>query len=402
MRRDLPVLLVGIVTIAVTYGFARYAFGLFVPPIAASLGLSSAATGVVGGASHLGYAVGLLAAPGCCRRHGAGTIAAGAGVVAAVGLAGVACSRDAATLGLAVGVGGVASGLASPSLARLVVAAFPPAARAGAQTWINSGTSVGLAVSAPTVLVAISWRVTWGAFAAVSLATAAATAVAVARTRHAHAGAPPPPVARPAHRRWLTAPRDARLLIVCAVLGATSAGYWTFSVQRVTEAGLAPAWSTWFWVTIGLIGLLGGRAGAQAARIGLGRVVRRWVLLWAASLAALGLPSVPGALALASAAGFGAAFMALTGLAIVWAAEVHDDAAAGVRSCFLALGVGQAIGTPVTGVIADAVGAPAAFLAASGVSLLLLAPGLAPGRVLTRPSTEDPERRAAPDQAPSS
>ncbi|WP_052664954.1 MFS transporter [Nitriliruptor alkaliphilus] len=377
MRRELGVLLAGIATIAVTYGFARYAFGLFVPPIAASLELSDTLVGLVGGASHLGYAVGLLVAPSWCRRHRAGVIAAGAGVTAAVGLAGVAASRGVWTLGVAVALGGMASGLASPALARLVVAIFAPEVRSAAQTWVNSGTSVGLAVSAPTVLLAASWRATWAVLAAVSLATAAVVAATV-RGRERTSRAAPPSAARPPRRPRAIRPRDVRLVGFCTVLGATSAGYWTFSVQRVTEAGLAAAWSTWFWVTIGVVGLAGGRAGAQAARIGLPRTVQRWALLWTASLATLGLPTVAGPLALASAAGFGAAFMALTGLAIVWATEVHDDAATGVRACFLSLGVGQAVGTPAAGAIADAVGAPAAFLTAAAVSLLLLAPVVRP------------------------
>lgn len=359
------VLLAGIPTIAVAYGLARYAYGLFVPELAAALELGDAAVGLAGGAGHLGYAVGLVSAPRWVRWRGSAAASVDAGVLAAAGLAGVAVAVDLWSLTLAVAIGGAGSGLASPALARAVADRLVPAVRSAAQTWVNSGTSVGLAVSAPTVLLAVSWRVTWGAFAAVALATA----LVARRLLRPGTDAPTPP-------ETSSDPVAPRLLAHGAVLGATSAAFWTFSAQRVVDAGLAPGWASAFWVTIGLVGLAGGSAGALADRVGLRVALRRWSALWVAAIAVLALPTLPAPVALLSAAGFGAAFMALTGLIIVWATGVHDDAAAGVRACFLALGLGQAVGTPLAGAGMDLLGASATFLlsAAGGLALLALTP----------------------------
>ncbi|MFA9429205.1 hypothetical protein [Egicoccus sp. AB-alg2] len=107
------------------------------------------------------------------------------------------------------------------------------------------------------------------------------------------------------------------------------------------------------------------------------RTLRIWSALWALSLGLLALPTLPTVVALGSAGIFGAAYMALTGLLILWGvADMADDATAGVRACFLALGAGQAIATPMAGVVADVWSLPAAFaLAATGsLAQLVIAP----------------------------
>lgn len=99
-------------------------------------------------------------------------------------------------------------------------------------------------------------------------------------------------------------------------------------------------------------------------------------------------------IALVSAGGFGAAYMALTGLAIIWAVRVYgDDAATGVRTTFLTLGAGQAIGTPLVGLLADAWGLPTtfAFSAVASVGLLLIA-SLAQARQRPWPRSQGPGR----------
>lgn len=355
--------------IAVCYGLARYAYGLFVPRFQAELALSSTQTGVIGGLSHVGYALGLVAAPSATRRFGAGRVAIGAVLVAAVGLGTIAVSVGPTMLGVAVLVAGLGSGLASPALAQVVVRQLPLAARSPAQTWINSGTSLGLAISAPAILLALHWRTTWALFGAVGLVVAVATRSALGRREGMPAG-PPGTSVGDRSAAWL---RSRGLVTFAFVLGMTSAGYWTFSRQRVLESGLSEGGSVGFWVVIGLCGLAGGSAGAMADRIGLSRTLQVWSLLWAGALAVLALPTLPTSLALISAGGFGAAYMALTGLSILWAVTVYgDEAAAGVRAGFLTLGVGQAIGTPLAGLAADAFGLATAFAISAAASLLLI------------------------------
>lgn len=410
-RATTVTVLSGTAVIAVAYGLGRYAYGLFVPQLTAALDLSVTASGTIGGLSHVGYALGLVGAPAVVRRLGPGRTAAVAALTATVGLAAVSTSTGAAALGAAILVSGVASGLASPALAELVVRRLSPAERSPGQTWINSGTSLGLAVSAPPLLLAVHWRGVWAAFALV----AAVVTVVAWRTLTGDGRRSGPPRTSDASDAPDVAP-DAggrcALLAYAGVLGATSAAYWTFARQQVLENGTSEAWSVAFWVAIGAFGLLGGTAGGTAARRGWRPTSRWWSLAWAGSLAALAVPGLPTSAAVASAAGFGAAYMALTGLTILWAAPRDGDgAASGVRAAFLALGVGQAVATPLAGFVADARGLTAAFAASAVGSLTLLAlrpptvdasgrfrergstPTGPPSTVPTRPDEEPPCHR---------
>ena len=65
----------GLVMIAVTYGLARFAYGLFLPEIRESLDLSETALGFIGAGSYAGYCLAIVA-----------------GAVVVVGMAGVACA----------------------------------------------------------------------------------------------------------------------------------------------------------------------------------------------------------------------------------------------------------------------------------------------------------------------
>ena len=370
---------IGAGVVAVCYGFARYAYGLFAPQIGADVGLSAGGVGVLAGLSTAGYAVGLLVAPRVAARSPrAATLLAG--LLAAGGLAVMAVSSSVVVLAAGLVVAGSSAGMVSPAVAQLIVDRVAPGARVPAQTWANSGTSLGLAASAFTPALAAGWHLVWLGFAAVAVAMTlvAARVVRAART----ASSAPEPAAdvvvetrsRPA---GLTA-----LLVNSALIGLTSAPYWTFSSTRVTEAGLGSTAATWCWFAIGIVGPVGGLAGAASERFGLRATNLAVWTLWAASFAVLALPGLGLAAALGSAAAFGLAYMALTGLCIVWGARLFPQRPAhGVMVSFFALGIGQTIGSPLAGVLADGIGLAGVFAVTAAVSLVAwtqLRPSLAP------------------------
>lgn len=74
-------------------------------------------------------------------------------------------------------------------------------------------------------------------------------------------------------------------------------------------------------------------------------------------------------MALALAGLFGAGYMALTGLLIVWGVrERPQRPASGVAAAFLALAAGQIAASPVAGALAEHAGLPAAFAAAAAAA----------------------------------
>jgi predicted MFS family arabinose efflux permease len=343
-----PTAALGAGVIALCYGFARYAYGLFVPRFSDTFGLTTVAVGVLGGLSTAGYGLGLLVSPKTSARSPRGTVLL-AGAAATTGLALMALAPNVVVFGAGIVIAGGSAGLVSPGVAQLIGETVGVPVRARAQTWANTGTGLGLAASAFTPLLAFGWPAVWATFAVLG----AAMTLLAWRTL---------PRTEPAEVATGSARGVAPLVVNSVLIGVTSAPYWTFSSSRLTEAGLSPVAATWCWFTIGVAGLLGGLAGRAAERIGLRAAnLVTWTLA-AAGIALLALPhpGLPGALV--SSALFGITYMALTGLCILWAADVFPTRPArGVTWSFVGLGVGQTAASPLAGAAAAAIGLPAVF-----------------------------------------
>ena len=90
---------VGLSLIGVCYGFARFAYGLFLPAFTEQFGLGSAAAGAIASSSYLAYCVAVVAATVATARWGARAVAMAAGITAAVGTGLIATSPPNAPIG---------------------------------------------------------------------------------------------------------------------------------------------------------------------------------------------------------------------------------------------------------------------------------------------------------------
>lgn len=330
--------------IAVCYGFGRFAFGLFLPRIAADLGLSSTLGGIIAGGSFFGFCLAIVVGARCTEHLGARPVAVAAGLVAAVGMLGIALASSAPWLGVSVIFAGLSTGLASPALAAAVTAMAPPASRDTCNTVINAGTSAGVALSGPVaVMMGADWRMAFTGFAAAALLIALATLVVLAGARQAP-GTPGPllPAFTP----------DLRRLALAALLtGAASTVVWSFGGELAMDnLGWRSEQVGMLWTAMGGAGLAGAAAGYLVARAGLGAIHLAFHLAMAVSIVAVGCDVGIPALVLAGGAGFGAAYLMLTGVYLVWGiSALPERPAAGVTVAFLALAVGQALGAPVFG-----------------------------------------------------
>ncbi len=300
----------GVALIALTYGLARFAYGLFLPEMREAFGLSSSVLGVIGAGSYAGYCVAVVVSLVYTARTGPRFMAVAAGVVAVVGMAAVAVAPAAWTLALGVLVAGSSTGLASPPMAEAVSRAIRKDLQDRANTLINCGTGVGVALSGPAALVlAGQWRVAWAVFAAVGIAVLLWNAAVVPGKpagEERDAGGNEEREAPRLTFSYLVGPRSLPLFAAAILVGVASAAYWTFSRDLVSGVGgLTSTGSTLFWTVIGVSGLAGGAAGDLARRWGLTTVLRVSLLSMAASIALLAV--APGALVLSylSAALFG-------------------------------------------------------------------------------------------------
>jgi predicted MFS family arabinose efflux permease len=295
--------------------------------------------------------------------------------VAVVGMAAVAGAPAAWVLALGVLVAGSSSGLASPPMGEAVATAIPAESQDRANALINSGTSVGVALSGPAALLLTEqWRIAWVAFALVGGAVVVWNAIAMPRKPMGddRPGGTAQTDGPRLSVRYLVGPRSVPLFAAATGVGFASAAYWTFSRDLVVRFGdLSGASSTIFWIVIGVSGLAGGLAGDLVHRFGLTGAFRVSVLSMAAAIGLLA--AAPGVLlwAYSSAALFGSSYIMLTGIILVWSVSVfHERPSAGLGTAFLLIAVGQVFGALTAGALAGAAGLVVTFWVFAGIAVV--------------------------------
>ncbi|MFW3170935.1 MFS transporter [Geodermatophilus sp. CPCC 206100] len=356
-----PLVVSGLLVIAVTYGLTRYGFGLYLPQFRSDLELTSGVAGAIAAGSYLAYcgaAVGGLRLVGRGRARRALWWAGGS---AAAGSLVVASAEAAPVLAVGVLLAGSGAGAATPALVAAVAGTVAPPAEHRSQAVVNSGTGAGVVAGGLVVLAwPAEWRWAWLGFAG--------GALLVTWWADRSACWHPPP-ADPGEPRSALRPRDlVRPLSAALLAGAGGAAVWTFGSDLMTGSGLSPQVTGLLWCLLGGAALLGGLSGSLVRRAGLPAAWRLSVGTAAAGTVLLAWR--PGAVAVAAAALalFGSGFVALSGVLIAWAGRLAPAAAAQTTALlFIALTTGQAAGALVLGVLADAVGAPVALVAAAGL-----------------------------------
>lgn len=354
----------GVALIATCYGFARFAYGLFAPRFSEEFALSADLSGVIAGGSYVGYCLAIGVSMILTSRWGPRPMAVLAGAVATAGMTVVAVAPSAVVLAVGVLIAGSSTGIASPPLAAAVARWVHDGVRDTAQTVVNAGTGVGVLVSGPAaVLLVHRWRLAWALFAVV----AAVVTVWVARVV--------PAGGRTATGAGAAEPRgraqgSPTLLVAAFVLGLASTAVWTLGQDVVSgsrrQDWLAPA----VWTVIGAAGIAGAFSGWVVDGLGVRASWTVLMVLLAAGSAGLASGSGRAVPVLAAGAVFGAAYIALTGVLLVWATRVYDvRPALGVGLAFFMIAAGQAVGAPLTGLGSDIWSLPSVFYGCAAVAL---------------------------------
>jgi predicted MFS family arabinose efflux permease len=367
----------GIITI--TYGLARFVFGLFLPAMRDELAISPTMAGVIGALPFLSFVFAILAATWVTRHLGIRRTGVAAAGLAGIGLMTIALAPSSLMLATGVLICGISTGLSSPVMAEAVHRVVPFVLRGRVNATINAGTSLGIAIAMPAVLIwAEAWRSAYIGFAVLAaLGSLAALYYLPQEDRVSSAG--PRPIALQASReQWLGI---ARLSGLAVGMGGVSAAYWVFAPDAVINAGgLLPSQTAWMWLAVGLGGLLGAGAGDLITRFGPAVSHAAGLVVMSASLALLAFDPGNFALALVSAALFGAGYMTLSGFYLVRSTQIMTEAPSFAPVLpLLATSVGQIAGSPLSGWFVGIEGHITAFmlfatlgLAVAGVGSWLL------------------------------
>ncbi|QOG05367.1 MFS transporter [Aureimonas sp. OT7] len=371
MSSNLNIVAAGFCLTALTYGLARFAFGLLLPGIGAELNLSATAAGWIGGGSFAAYCVGIVFTAIWGARNAERTNAMLAGGVATCGLALAALAPSAMTMGLAMALAGLSTGLTSPPLAAAVARAFARHMQARANGAINSGTAAGIVLSGIAVLsLAFGWRQLYAAFAFTGLAITAWLWFAIPAGRGLEA-------ARQAPLALLKRHGIAALTIAAFLMGAGSTAVWTFGATILRDEyafddrGIALAW-----IVLGVAGTGGVATGMLTDRFGIGPVHRISVGALALAIGLIAFAGEQPAFAFAAMALFGLAYIVSTGALLLWGiAILKDQPALGLGYPFLVVALGQTAGAPLFGMVYDqagsgpALGGAALAMAASAIPI---------------------------------
>jgi len=244
-----------------------------------------------------------------------------------------------------------------------------------AQTVVNAGTGLGVLVSGPiTLALTDQWRWAWAVFAVLAAAVTLWVGVAVPSTASERSS---DSAAGAGKRGYL--PGSTRMILGALLMGMSSAAVWTFGRDLVTTIGEASSLvSTSMWTVLGAAGIVGAVGGDLVARAGLARSWTTVMVAMAAATVLLALAPGSAIVIFLAAAVFGATYIILTALVLLWSTRIYPQRASfGAGLSFLMIAVGQAAGAPLTGILTDSAGATAAFSTCATLGLLgaLVRPG---------------------------
>lgn len=344
---------------ALAYGLARFAYGLLLPQIRTELELGTVAAGWIGSAAFAAYCGGVVAAFMTVPKCGVRTVAVAAGCCATAGLGLVAVAGSATTLGLAIALAGISTGLASPPLAAAVGQFISEASRPRANGAINAGTAAGIVLSGLAALAfAAAWRELYVGFAAIGGAVTLWLWRAIPSGKTAEASPTSHGIRRPGLMPLFSA---------AVLMGGASTAIWTFGADILREElQFSDHRIALAWLVLGATGLVGVLTGAGTDRFGIGAIHRLSLIMMALGLVGLAAGSWASVLPFIAMGVFGAGYMISSGALLLWGITLFPERSdLGLGLPFLMIAVGQTIGAPLFAVLLEAAGTTAALTGAA-------------------------------------
>lgn len=363
-------IMAGLPMIAVTYGFARFSYGLVLPYIRESLDMNPSVAGVISSLSYMAYCIAIIMAMLYMQKVGSRILILIAGITAAMGMSIISTANGAIALGIGIFIAGLSTGLSSPPYADVIKKWVDQDKRSSTNTWINAGTSLGTALTGVMIIfLASNWRLAYLLFTLIAIIILILNYKIIPQTKDTNKSYQ----IQSFHVTKKELVNGYPLILSSLLLGISSAAYWTFSRDLLFQIENIPeALIQGFWIIIGIAGILGGFAGYFSAQIGLLASYRISVILLGVPSLLLGLftnvlPVVSSAIA------FGSSYIFMTGVLLIWGINIFkSNPSFGLGLPFLLLALGQVFGSLIGGMVAGLIGYEAMFIIFAMISFIAL------------------------------
>lgn len=359
-RTVLRVGIAGGLLMALTFGMARYAYGLTLPAVRADLGLSDVALGLIASGTFLGFLLALLLSNPVSGRVGPRATTTLGGLSAAIGCVIVSTAPASSVLGIGALLTGSAAGWVWAPYSDIAGQVARPEDHSHLLAWITTGAAAGLLAVGPLALAVstwLSWRWLWAAMAVLAICATALNAHWVPHVE---------PTPRTRRRRRPPVRRILGPLTFAAVLFVGATAYFTYAADSAERGGLGAVAGPIVFTLVGLTGLAGLWTGTLMGRFRPGPVAACALVMTAASLTLLGVGSGSLTAVLGSALIFGCANTVGSAVLPIWTARRSPEQPAVAFSAALVTGSVCAVATPtVIGVLAEHVGLGGPLLASA-------------------------------------
>jgi sugar phosphate permease len=367
-------------------GLARFAFGMMLPSMSASVGLNYSQGGLLGFANMAGYLVAVLMTPLVLPRIGTRMAMTTGLILIALSMLGMALSERFLALCALYVLTGIGSGAVVLPAMSLMSPWFHPSHRGLAAGIVMSGPGFGIILTGFVVpqLVPfhglLSWQSGWLVFAIITCLVAVMTFALIRNHPHESGHLPYGRVAQAPLTQASASPRAgrARLLahlgLIFAIYGATYMLYVTFIVTSMvdnfamSQAGAGELWAWFGFLSIFSGVLFGWVSDRIGRRAGMGLAFA--VLASAYLLVGFGtwMPGLYVSIIL-----FG---LAAWGVPVIMAATAGDyfgpaGAANALAALTLAFSAGQALGPVGAGLLAERTGDFSSSYAAAGAAAVM-------------------------------
>lgn len=358
----------GILMIAVTYGLGRFSFGLFLPDISQDLSLTPTQAGLISSLFYLSYCFSIIFATFKTDKVGPKNMIMAAGLSVLIGLILIGISPNLMILALGVLFAGASTGCVSPPYGYVISLWIKLEEQSKANTWINSGTSIGLMLAGVTAMIAfLDWRTMYLSYAVLALIMLVWNFIIIPSLNQ-------PLEIYTGSFNLLDVKNGSRIALASTLLGIATAPFWTFSKSFVQATDLYTNFQlSIFWILIGVFGIIGGVSGNIIEQKGIRFAYNLGVIAISAASILLALAQLLWITPFIASSLFGISYIFLTGVLMVWGIRVYvRNASIGIGIPFLLLAVGQVIGSILAGPLIVFLNYKATFVVFGLISLSAL------------------------------